>query len=131
MVSDVVASRLASHAAASCSTRSPQSAGALLDGLAGCLCSVRCFAASTNYTKAPPGLPSCQAPLLSVHITLLHSLAQCPDACLGADAGKTEVRSEDQPGDTPEPEIPRVRAKRLRRIDKPNYFENEAFEKEV
>lgn len=46
-------------------------------------------------------------------------------------AGNTTVKSDDQPGESPEGEIARVRAKRLLRTDKPNYLDNEDFEEEV
>lgn len=41
------------------------------------------------------------------------------------------MKSDDQPGESPEGELARVRAKRLLRTDKPNYLDNEDFEEEV
>lgn len=50
---------------------------------------------------------------------------------IGAEAGNTKIKSDDQPDESPEGEVARVRAKRLLRTDKPNYFDNEDFEEEV
>ncbi len=49
----------------------------------------------------------------------------------GANAGDTKVKSEDQPGDSLEAELTRVRAKRLTRAEKPQYLGNAEFEEEV
>lgn len=49
----------------------------------------------------------------------------------GEAAGNTKVKSEDQPGDSVEAELTRVRAKRLTRAERPKYIENEEFEEEV
>jgi len=49
----------------------------------------------------------------------------------GAYAGDTKVKSEDQPGDSLEAELTRVRAKRLTRAEKPQYLGNAEFEEEV
>ena len=49
----------------------------------------------------------------------------------GANAGNTKVKSDDQPGDSVEAELTRVRAKRLTRAERPKYLDNEDFEEEV
>lgn len=49
----------------------------------------------------------------------------------GEAAGNTKLKSEDQPGDSVEAELTRVRAKRLTRAERPQYLENEEFEEEV
>ena len=49
----------------------------------------------------------------------------------GAAAGKTKLRSDDQPGDSAEAALTRVRAKRLTRAEKPKYMDNVDFEEEV
>ena len=49
----------------------------------------------------------------------------------GAIAGDTKVKSEDQPGDSLEAELTRVRARRLTRAERPQYLGNAEFEEEV
>ena len=49
----------------------------------------------------------------------------------GAAAANTEVQSDDQPGGSPEAELPRIRAKRLTRAERPQYLDNADFEEEV
>ena len=49
----------------------------------------------------------------------------------GALAGDTKLKSEDQPGDSLEAELTRVRAKRLTRAERPQYLGNAEFEEEV
>lgn len=102
-VSDAAVSRLASHAAASCSAAPSSLRGSLQCHAVDYLSGARHFASGVDYTQSPPG----------------------------AIAGDTKVKSEDQPGDSPEAELTRVRAKRLTRAEKPQYLGNAEFEEEL
>lgn len=102
-LSDAVVSRLASHAAASCSAAPSSLRESLQCRVADHLSGARRFASGIDYTQSPPG----------------------------ALAGDTKLKSEDQPGDSLEAELTRVRAKRLTRAERPQYLGNAEFEQEL
>ncbi|DBA67794.1 TPA: hypothetical protein ACH3X2_001196 [Trebouxia sp. C0005] len=102
-LSDAVVSRLASHAAASCSAAPSSLRESLQYSVIDYLNGARHFASGVDYTKSPPG----------------------------AIAGDTKVKIEDQPGDSLEAELTRVRAKRLTRAERPQYLGNADFEEEL
>jgi len=141
-LSDAIVNRLASHAAASCSAASSSLRESLQCRVVDHLSGARHFASGTDYTQSPPGLA--QLPVLAFAAETYGQSRQDAWRCAssqeaaskhllttGAIAGDTKVKSEDQPGDSLEAELTRVRARRLTRAERPQYLGNAEFEEEV
>ncbi|KAL3156329.1 hypothetical protein ABBQ38_000647 [Trebouxia sp. C0009 RCD-2024] len=110
LFSELVTSRLASHAAASCSIVTPLEQGGLHSAPGSYMSSCRLI-----HTGV-----CCQAPA---------------DTAGGTAAGQTDghnnVESQTQPENSAETVLPQVRAKRLTRAERPQYLDNEDFEEEL
>lgn len=126
LFSELLTSRLSSHAAASCSSVTP------LEQLVVNRCAIGSYLCSRHFVAAGvcPRAPAGKDMHLSCDLSAVSEEA---DVLLGAGeaAGNTKLKSEDQPGDSVEAELTRVRAKRLTRAERPQYLENEDFEDEV